>query len=313
MMQPDVSVVVVIDYKASGTGDGTDLRAVLRALAGQQFDGEVEIILAETETAARDLPPNLEREHAGLRILAVPAETSYDLKNAGVLAARADLALVLDADCVPAPGWIAAAVAHHRAHPRAAVISGKTLYHAQGLLPRILALLDRSYVDPGRAGRTTAISNNNAAFLREAMRRHPLGNELGTFGSKTQSVQMIAAGEELRFEPDMVAFHRYTGWNMARVDRRHIGFAMAKQRLLGADDVSHAWMFRLGVAGLPFILAMALAGSWKRCLTRASSYGIAWWQVPAAVAVAVPVHLFEVPGILRALRGGKMAYGEGYV
>jgi len=54
------------------------------------------------------------------------------------------------------------------------------------------------------------------------------------------------------------------------------------------------------------VLAMAIAGSWKRCLKRRSYYGIRWFELPVALAVAVSAHAMELPGILLALHGGRI-------
>jgi hypothetical protein len=54
------------------------------------------------------------------------------------------------------------------------------------------------------------------------------------------------------------------------------------------------------------VLAMAVAGTWKRSLRHASHYGLRWFEVPVALAAAVPTHALELPGILLALRGGSI-------
>ena len=107
-----------------------------------------------------------------------------------------------------------------------------------------LALIDRSYVDCGRPGRTRAISNNNGAFRRDILLRFPLQNELGPFGSKGHAEQIMEAGGELRFEPA----GRASLWRLADAadGRRQIGFAMTRYRQLNGN-ASHAWMFKLGV------------------------------------------------------------------
>jgi cellulose synthase/poly-beta-1,6-N-acetylglucosamine synthase-like glycosyltransferase len=304
------SVIVVIDYKAGGREAWDNLRLTLKALRGQDYREPVEFLLVEADDGKR-VPDDLQQILPGLRVVRTPGKTSYDFKNAGAAAAASDFVVLLDADCVPRPGWWRALIEHRRQHPEAAAISGRTLYRAQGLLPRILALIDRSYVECGEPGRTRAVSNNNCAFRRDVLLRYPLQNELGPFGSKGHVDQILAAGFELRFEPGMRVEHGYGGWPMAKADRRQIGFAMTRYRQLHHDS-SHAWMFKLGVMGLPLVLAMSIAGTWKRCLRHASHYGLRWFEVPVALAAAVPAHVLEVPGILLALRGGNIEAAGAY-
>ena len=308
--RPVASIVTVIDYKAGGSEAWDDLRLTLQGLARQDYREAVEFLLVEP-IDSDGVPDDLQRILPGLRLVRAAGRTSYDLKNQGAEAAAADLVVLIDADCPPHPGWWRALIEHHRQHPRAAAISGRTLYRAKGLLPRIFALIDRSYVDCGGPGRTRAISNNNGAFRRDVLLRFPLQNELGPFGSKGHAEQIMAAGGELHFEPGMVVEHRYGGWPMQQAERRQIGFAMTRYRQLN-DGASHAWMFKLGALGLPLILAMSIAGTWKRCLGHASHYGIRWFEVPAALAVAVPTHALEIPGILLALRGGWIGTAGAY-
>ena len=308
--RPIASIVVVVDYKAGGSEAWDNLRLTLSGLARQDYREPVEFLLVEADD--RNLvPDDLQRCLPGLRVVRTAGKTSYDLKNAGAEAAASDFVVLLDADCVPRPGWWRALIEHRRQHPEAAAISGRTCYRAQGLLPRILALLDRSYVDCGGPGRTGAISNNNGALRRDILLQFPLQNDLGPFGSKAHSERIQAAGGELRFEPGMVAEHRYGGWPMQQAERRQIGFAMTRYRQLNGDS-SHAWMFKGGVLALPLVVAMTTAGSWKRCLRYASYYEIRWFEVPAALAVAVAAHAMEVPGILLALRGGSLGTAGAY-
>ena len=302
--RPIASIIIVIDYKAGGGEAWNNLRLTLKSLAQQDYREPVEFLLVEAD-GDRHVPEELQRILPDLRIVRSTGTTSYDLKNTGAEAAASDFVVLLDADCVPRPGWWRAVIEHHRQHPEAAAISGKTFYRAQGLLPRVLALIDRSYVDCGQPGRTHAISNNNGALRRDVLLRFPLQNDLGPFGSKAHAERIEAAGGELRFEPGMIVEHGYGGWQMAQTDRRQIGFAMTRYRQLNADS-DHAWMFKLGVLGLPLVLAMAIAGTWKRCLKRASYYGIRWFELPAALVVAVSAHMMEIPGILLALRGGRI-------
>jgi Glycosyl transferase family 2 len=307
---PLASIVVVIDHKA-GAGDAwTNLRLTLQGLARQDIREPVEFLLVEARED-RAVPDDVRRILPALRVVRSTGTTSYDLKNTGAQAAASEFVVLLDADCVPRPGWWRALIEHHHRHPEAAAISGKTLYRAEGLLPRIFALIDRSYVDAGGPGPTRAISNNNGAFRRDLLLRFPLQNDLGPFGSKIHSDKIQAAGGELRFEPDMIVEHRYGGWPMQRADRRQIGFAMTRYRQLNGE-ADHAWIFRLGALGLPLVLAMAIAGTWKRCLRHAPHYGVRWFELPAALAAAVPAHAMELPGIWSALHGGRIDTAGSY-
>ncbi len=308
--RPIASIIIVIDYKAGASEAWNTLRLTLKGLAQQDYREPVEFLLVEADHD-RHVPDDLQRILPDLRIVRSAGTTSYDFKNAGAGAAASDFVVLLDADCVPHSGWWRALLGHRRQHPDAAAISGRTVYRAKGLLPRIFALIDRSYVDCGGPGRTRAISNNNGAFRRDILLRFPLQNDLGPFGSKAHADRIQAAGGELRFEPDMLVEHGYGGWPMQQADRRQIGFAMTRYRQMN-DDSSHAWMFKLGTLGLPLIVAMSIAGTWKRCLRHAPRYGVRWFEVPAALAIAVAVHTMEVPGILLALRGGWIEMAGSY-
>ena len=239
--RPIASIVTVIDYKAGGNEAWDDLRLTLKGLARQDYREPVEFLLVEPIDSNR-VPDDLQRILPGLRIVRAAGRTSYDLKNRGAQAATADFVVFIDADCPPRPGWWRAIIEHHRRHPEAAAISGRTLYRARGLLPRIFALIDRSYVDCGGPGRTRAISNNNGAFRRDILLRFPLQNELGPFGSKGHAEQIMEAGGELRFEPAHGG--RASLWRLADAadgpppDRvRHDALPTAERERLARVDV----------------------------------------------------------------------------
>jgi Glycosyl transferase family 2 len=309
--RPVVSVVTVCDYKAGDAETWDALRLTLEGLARQDCEAPAEFLLVEAAAGSATIPPDVLGILPGLKVVRAEGRTSYDFKNAGARVAASDFVVLLDADCAPHPGWLRAVMEHRRQHPHAAVISGRTLYKGEGLQPRVLALLDRSYVDCGRPGPTKAISNNNAGFAREVLLKYPLQNEVGPFGSRPHADQIMAAGGELRFEPGMVAYHGFGGWPMEEHDRQHVGFSMTRYRQLN-PTARHAWMFRLGYGGIPLILGMSTLGSWRRCVKLRSGYGLRWFEVPIACALAVRAHALEVPGILLALRGEGIRAGDAY-
>ena len=74
------------------------------------------------------------------------------------------------------------------------------------------------------AGVTEHISNNNAAFVREAFLAAPLPLDLGPFASSVQASRLSRHGR-LWFEPAASVTHAFAGIAMERDVRRHLGWA----------------------------------------------------------------------------------------
>lgn len=309
--KPPVTVVVVADYKAGEGLAWDEMRLTLEGLARQDFDEPVEFLLVEAEEAAADIPEELLQILPELKVVHSSGRTSYDFKNAGAEAASSDFVVILDADCAPHPNWLRSVMEHHRQNPQAAAISGRTLYKTDGIMQRAFALVDRGYVDTGRPGRTSAISNNNGAFARDTMLKYPLKNDVGPFGSKPQADEILADGGELRFEPGMVAYHCYGGWQMARETRPLTGYAMARYRKINPEGKS-AWMYRIGLLGIPAIVALSILNSCKKSVKLHNHYGVRWYQLPIVWYVAVRSHMLEIPGLLRGMRDAPMDFGNAY-
>ena len=296
------SIVTVSDHKAGSAEGWAALRETCRHLAAQDFREPVEFILVETEGARETIPADILGLIDGLRVVTAAGTSSFDLKNAGAEAARSDFVVILDADCRPGPGWWRAVHEHRLAHPEAAVISGRTFYEGAGVLPRIFAVIDRTYVDAGEAGRTGAISNNNAGFARRTLLEHPFDNEVGPFGSEPHSARIKASGAILRFEPAMLAHHAFSGWAMVREERRHIGFSLTRYRQL-YPTAPNGWMVRYPPLWTAYLLVASTASDVRRSLRFGRAYGLRWFEIPAVWLCSGVTHLMEIPGVLTALRG----------
>jgi hypothetical protein len=297
----EASIVVVSDFRAGEDASWSDVAETLDSLATQTCDEPVEVLLVCAADEAALLPPDLLHRLPGTRLVEANGSTSYDLKNEGAVAARASIVLLLDADCMPLSGWLEAALRHLRQHPAAAVVSGRTVYKGTGPLRRVAALLDRAYVDPGCAGPTRSISNNNAAFRREALLRHPLRNDIGPFGARPHADAMLAAGDELRFEPGMVTAHGFDGWPMLRDIRFGQGFAVVRYRQLH-PEARYGTVVGLGYLGLPILLGASIARSWWDCLRLRRAYGVGLASLPLALGLALLLRAYELRGMIAALR-----------
>ena len=293
-----VSVLVVSDYGGRTAEDWNYLRDTLSALGRQEFTERVEVILVDSTPDGQQMPPDLMGLVPSLQVIA-GAETTRELLNAGVRAASAELVVLLDGDCAPAPGWLRAAVDAMRAHPEVAAVSGRTVYPDKGFSYRVLATLSRSFVDPGGPGPTRFISNNNAIFRRDVLLTHPLPAFPRPLAARLQTEAIRLAGGALYFEPRMRVTHRFDGWPMERRIRRHIGYRAIRVRQLN-PRVAHAWMLRLGMLSIPLIIASRTVDSWWDCIRAGRYYGLRWFELPAAFAIAVVVHLLEIGGMLAA-------------
>jgi hypothetical protein len=300
--KPVVSVVTAVDYAYHGGRTVDNLKTTLAALAAQDFQGPLEFLLVESSDRAAEVPPHLKQVLPSLKILTFPFSTSYELMNAGARAATADIVAFVDGDCVPDPDWIRHLVGALRAHPEAVGVSGLTFYEGNTFRARVMALLSRSYLDPGRAGPTRFFSNNNGGMRREVWLRHPLPIASGPYASRLQTEAIWRAGGRFEFEPRMRLIHDYEGWGMERDIRRHHGFSTVITRRVD-EAMPYAWLVRLGYAGIPIIVAAKTLDNWRDCVRCARHYRVRWYEVPVALALSVVLHLMEIPGMIRAFRG----------
>jgi len=296
--KPAVSILVVSDYGGRTAEDWYYLRDTLGALGRQTFDEEIEVILIDSTPADQRMPPDLLDLVPSLKVM-TGAEKTRELLNKAVEAATADLVVLLDGDCAPAPGWLSAGVGAMRAHPEAAAVSGRTVYPDGGFSNRVLATLSRSYIDPGGPGVTRFISNNNAIIRREVLAKHPLKDFARPLAMRLQTEAIQLAGGVLYFEPRMRVTHRFEGWPMERRIRRHVGYRAIRVRQLN-PRVSHSWMLRLGILSIPAVLTARTLDSWWDCMRAGRFYGLRWFELPAAFVTAGYVHLLEIGGMIDA-------------
>lgn len=300
--QPVVSVVVSVDFAAGETETWDQLRAVLKALAEQDFAEPVEVMLVEFADAAADIPADLTDILPSLRIHLADGEWDYDLINGGAEAARADIVATIGGDCIPDHDWLRRLVAALRDNPDCAVVSGHTGYGAGSLFRRSMALLDRSYLHRDTPGPTTNLSNNNAAYRRSAYLKHPIGNEVGPFGSALQERAMLRDGCRFYYEPRMRVTHYFDGWQFERQSRRHTGYVTIRQHHID-PEASGAWAARVGYPAIPVLYVLRVLSSWRRCLRHARGYRIAPHETPVTMALAVLAHALEIPGMVMAIQG----------
>ena len=262
--------------------------------------------MCESAHLADQIPADLQAILPTLKVILAPTDSSYALKNAGVRAAAADIVAILDADCIPEAGWLAGLVQAMRDHPQFVAVSGRTAYAGRTLAERVLALLSRSYLDPGRRSPTRFIANNNAGIRRSTFLAHPMPTGAGPFASRLQSEAIRRSGGRFLFEPRLRVVHDFEGWAMERDIRRNIGYGTIIVRLRDRA-MPYAWLAAVGIAGVPVFAFAKTLDNWWDCLRCGRHYGVRWYELPAAFALSVVVHLMEIPGMLDAFRGQPSA------
>lgn len=303
--EPAITVIVVSDYSSAAERTWNDERTCLAAVAAQNLNEPFEIVISEDEKYRSTFPEDLLSIVPGTRVIFSPKSSSYGLKNSGAQVAKAPIVALLDADCKPEPDWLRIIVETLRTRPEVAAVSGRTFYEGRGLDTRVLALLTRSYLDPGIRGETTFVANNASGFRREVFLAHPLPEALGAFSSRIQSEAMRREGCILWFDPGMRVVHEFEGWAMEADIRRNIGYGTIATRL-AEPQMPHASLIRMGMVATPFVAAGKLLNSWSDCLRCASAYGVRWFELPVAMGAAVVVNLMEIPGMLAAYRRGSI-------
>jgi hypothetical protein len=268
-------------------------RAVIDALARQDFSERFETILVEHDAFKDAFPGELLAGLPGARVEFSPATTSAELKDEGVRRASGELVAVIEADCTPAPDWLRHLVSALREHPECAAVSGKTLYPGTSIFARCQALLDRSYLDPGGSGPTRFVCNNNSILPRSVLVAYPYPPAASPFLSAGLRWEALRR-DNLRmfFQSNAIVYHALPGWGFVRDMRRHSGYAVSAQ--LGRNG-------RVVRA-----LAQRLYWDLKRCWRLRRHYGVAWYEMPLVVALACVARMYELEGI-RAARRSPMA------
>lgn len=296
-----LSVIVVSDYAAGGEKSWVDLRRALRAWVHQEGVPAEEFMLVESSRFKGQIPSDVLAMVPNMTILYIDAESSYELKNRAVEAATGDWLAIVDADCIPQRSWLRVLRAAIAEHPDLAAVSAKTMYPGRSRMERVLGLLSRSYLDPGRRGPTRFISGNAACFRREVYRRHPLPVGFGAFSSRIQSEAFLRDHATLLFDPDLVVVHDFEGWPMECDIRRNHGYSTVITRL-SDDRLPYAGLVRAGVIAIPLIVAGKILDSVRDCLRCFRHYNVKWYELPLASALTVVTHLLEIPGMLAAYR-----------
>lgn len=280
---------MVSDYEA-GQKTWKDEQRILTALAQQDTTLPFEVILVESEEARHCVPPHLYQIHPRVRIVFASSSHSAALKDEGIRNAAGTYTAVLEADCLPDRQWLRTLYEALERHPEMRIASGRTTYGDETSYHRCLSLLDRSFDNPGKAGRTPHVSNNGALYHLDVLKKFPYPPAATPFlSSRLRIKEMASQGFKFYFEPAAVMRHALGGWDFIRDFRRNTGYAD---------------MIEKGGRSYWSILKLL----WERrkqetadCLRMGPAY-LNWYDWPLLAVLWLIVPFLEIPGMLDALR-----------
>jgi len=298
VVNPVLSVVVTSDYKQNRERSWSDERVALDALAGQSLNFPVEILL--TVEVGERVPDTL-AGRPGVRVIECATSKSAAQKLAAAKSATSELIGFIDSDCIPGEHWCQRLVEGFQARPDFSVITGRSFYPEHGLRNRILALLDRGDVDGGSACETNLLAANNFGIRRKVMLTYEPPVYPPVFNSRIFAQKLLREGHRIWFDPELVCIHGLSGWGMEADIRRNVGHAVIAQRRVD-DSIEYAWAARLGLASVPLMVMARTVHEWRICIRHARNYGVRAHEVPLALALSVFLRLWELPGMLDAVK-----------
>ena len=288
-----VSLIVVSDYVAEGNDE--ELKRSLRAYANDPAGVPAEIIVmapAGFDIALSALPAT--ETGSPVFFHTHPTDESSQLKDAGLAYCSQALIAVVEADCLPEPGWLKALTDAMQNEASIDVVSGRTIYGREGMLMRVMSLMDRGFIEHRRHGRIIHVSNNGALYRRKILERYKYEDASGPFVSANLRQQaMLADGVTMAIAPAAVSLHASGGWGFLWDVRRNKGYQFARMKLLRKTIAPTRLGLALHAIGFSFRsdrrTAVAVWGNYCR-----------WSDLPLFAAMMLAVRVPEFLGAFAA-------------
>lgn len=205
---PGVELSVIMPAR----NEAATITEQLSALAGQEWDGSWEVVVADNGStdSTSAIVEEFGRVHPGVRVVSASARAGLNYaRNAGIDASRGRAFVLCDADDVVAPGWVAALGDALREHP---LVTGPL--ELDRLNPKWLAD-SRGRADerglPSFHGIFPTVHGNNMGMQRAVWAELGRFDEDVLIGADDVELSMRAwlAGVEPTFVPEAAVHYRY--------------------------------------------------------------------------------------------------------
>lgn len=199
MDRPAVTVIVPVRNGADVLGPCLD------ALARQRRVDALEVIVVDN--ASSDRTASLAAAHRVVdSVVREPREGSYRARNAGIAAAKSRVLAFTDADCRPAPGWVAAGIDALDG----ADLAGGPVVAQPSSSPTVWERYDRAtYLDQQASIEREGYAATSNLFVRVEVvdRVGPFDGRLPSSGDLEFCRRALAAGFQLAYAPEAVVHH----------------------------------------------------------------------------------------------------------
>jgi hypothetical protein len=290
--QLPVSLIVVSDYEAGGK-TWADERAAVSAFLADTNGAPAEIVIMEAK-GPDQVPPDIAALAPRVQVYFADTKRSAGLKDAGLAHCTQDLVAVIEADCLPEPGWLKLLYDGMRGDPALDAVSSLTTYGARTSLLRVMSLLDRGFIaEKDGRGRFMHVANNGALYRRHVLKRFPYPDDPSPFVSaELRLVEMQRAGIRIGLEPRARMRHAYGGPAFIADVRRNKGYQAARIVMARGRPATRV---RLVMRTVGRNIRNDIAA-----ISAASGYFLKWWDWPLLIAMMLVLRGPEIQGALKA-------------
>ena len=189
------------------------IRLCLEALARQSCPRDRFEVLV-VDNGSTDETADVVRSFPAVRLLSEPVPGSYKARNRGLSEARGAYVAFTDADCIPAPDWLSAAIAQASTNPDAGIIAGRIeLFRSSADSNEVCDWYERLFAfnQAAYAAKGICLTANWLSPRQLLQSMGGFSSELKSGGDVDLSSRIAASGRCLVYADSMVVGHPIRG------------------------------------------------------------------------------------------------------